>query len=249
MMDFPNSPTPGQQYTYGLMTWVWDGIAWSSVPNVPFVIQSDTPPSSPIVGQFWWRGTNGKTYVWTDDGNSKQWVEIGASAQANTKWEFITEVTLTGQTTYDFLNLGGYNKLKLHGTLTPAANAAVGLRLSRDGTTFYAGASDYAFQSLVVTGSTVAASTNAAVSFCYLSGTQDASSILQLNHQIENFNVSGAAALILGMSRGRQTGVLAEWQFASNIQAAQGGPWVAARLVNAAGAAMTGTIALEGWRS
>ena len=38
---------------------------------------SDTPPPEPLqAGQFWYEADTGNTFVWFDDGNSKQWVQI-----------------------------------------------------------------------------------------------------------------------------------------------------------------------------
>lgn len=31
MLDFPNSPTVGQQYSAGTKTWEWNGVAWDAV--------------------------------------------------------------------------------------------------------------------------------------------------------------------------------------------------------------------------
>lgn len=39
----------------------------------------DNPPTAPGDGQLWWRSNNGNLYIWYDDGNSKQWVQIGGS--------------------------------------------------------------------------------------------------------------------------------------------------------------------------
>lgn len=75
-IDFPNTPTVGQQYAGGGSTWQWDGVAWNIVPQMTPAVASDTPPANPAIGQGWWRGTNGKYYLWLDDGNSKQWVEV-----------------------------------------------------------------------------------------------------------------------------------------------------------------------------
>jgi hypothetical protein len=39
---------------------------------------SDTPPASPTQGQTWWRSSDGRFFIWYNDGNSSQWVEITA---------------------------------------------------------------------------------------------------------------------------------------------------------------------------
>jgi phage-related tail fiber protein len=74
-IDFPNSPTLNQKFSAGGNNWQWDGVAWNVLPGFIPPIASDVPPVNPSVGQFWWRGTNGRLYIYIDDGNSKQWVE------------------------------------------------------------------------------------------------------------------------------------------------------------------------------
>ena len=32
-IDFPTSPIVGQQYTFGIRTWVWDGYGWEKLIN------------------------------------------------------------------------------------------------------------------------------------------------------------------------------------------------------------------------
>jgi hypothetical protein len=43
---------------------------------------SDTPPSNPTAGTLWWESDTGNTYIWYDDGNTKQWVQINAAVAA-----------------------------------------------------------------------------------------------------------------------------------------------------------------------
>jgi len=42
-------------------------------------IVSDTPPSSPQVGQLWFESDSGATFIWYNDGDSSQWVQIAPS--------------------------------------------------------------------------------------------------------------------------------------------------------------------------
>lgn len=37
---------------------------------------STTPPDNPYVGQKWWNSEDGRQYVYYDDGDSRQWVEV-----------------------------------------------------------------------------------------------------------------------------------------------------------------------------
>lgn len=74
-MDFPASPSVGQQVTFGTQTYIWDGTAWNIIPQMSAAMAQDNPPANPAVGQFWWRSTNGQLYVYVNDGNSSQWVQ------------------------------------------------------------------------------------------------------------------------------------------------------------------------------
>jgi hypothetical protein len=79
-LDFPASPTLGQQFG----SWKWNGTAWDVLPDMLAPAAGDTPPANPTPGQIWYRADIGRTYIWYDDGSSAQWVEIagGGSAQA-----------------------------------------------------------------------------------------------------------------------------------------------------------------------
>jgi len=76
--NFPASPTTGQTYTAGGITYVWNGTAWDVVDSsisglVPTV---DIPPPTPQNGQLWWESDAGAMFIWFDDGNSAQWVQV-----------------------------------------------------------------------------------------------------------------------------------------------------------------------------
>lgn len=57
------------------------GSAWQQVGGGGGVTISDTAPSSPKNGDLWFKSSNGKTYVYYQDGTSNQWVEVGENAQ------------------------------------------------------------------------------------------------------------------------------------------------------------------------
>lgn len=48
------------------------------------VVTDDTAPAGPLDGQLWYRTSNGKLYVFYDDGTSSQWVESSGAADATT---------------------------------------------------------------------------------------------------------------------------------------------------------------------
>ena len=57
-LDFPNTPTIGQQYTAGIQSWEWDGISWNIVPTEitggAAIFVGPGAPSAPTDGELWW---------------------------------------------------------------------------------------------------------------------------------------------------------------------------------------------------
>ena len=49
VIDFPTSPTSGQQYTAGAVTWTWDGVKWTAYPGALAI------PDAPSDGQLYGR--------------------------------------------------------------------------------------------------------------------------------------------------------------------------------------------------
>lgn len=73
-LDFPTSPTNGQEYNgYVYSTSVG---AWQAKPAAqsPFYT-SDTPPSNPVAGDAWFNTNDGTMYIYYNDGNTSQWTE------------------------------------------------------------------------------------------------------------------------------------------------------------------------------
>lgn len=81
-LDFPSSPTIGQTFTSGTMTWEWDGTAWNIVTVIIPPIADDDQPTDPYNGQLWWNANNGKLYTWYVDVNSGQWVQTAGHSGA-----------------------------------------------------------------------------------------------------------------------------------------------------------------------
>lgn len=87
-IDFPNSPTLGQSYSYGERSWVWNGSRWEGVsqpgPSGPagppgkFTV-SLTAPTTPDSGDAWFDSSRGLTFLYYDDGSSSQWIQIGSA--------------------------------------------------------------------------------------------------------------------------------------------------------------------------
>jgi hypothetical protein len=81
-LDFPSSPTNGQQYgvyTYDSTLGAWRSRSTSSAATYV----SDTAPAAANNGDLWWNSTDGTFYVSYNDGNSTQWVEGRAPITAN----------------------------------------------------------------------------------------------------------------------------------------------------------------------
>jgi hypothetical protein len=95
VFNFPNSPGSGAQYTPipGGPSWVWDSTvgAWKLVGGglSTGVWIGDIPPVNPVVGQLWWQSSSGSSFIWFDDGSSKQWVQFnaGPAATSNMLWD------------------------------------------------------------------------------------------------------------------------------------------------------------------
>jgi len=78
--DFPSSPTPGQTFfdpASGARYSFTNG-AWLQVASSPVLkgTTSDAPPSNPDPGQLWWESDTGRMFIYYNDGNSSQWVQI-----------------------------------------------------------------------------------------------------------------------------------------------------------------------------
>lgn len=99
-IDFPDTPTLNDQFSDGVSTWVWTGVAWDLIvspvvgatgptgpsgadsvvagptgPTGAFTIQAATPPESADLGDAWFNSETGQIYVYYDD----YWVESASS--------------------------------------------------------------------------------------------------------------------------------------------------------------------------
>jgi len=78
-INFPTNPNNGDVhagFTYNSTKGVWESIAPSMMPT------SDTPPTSPSDGQMWFDTDGGGAFVYYEDTDSAQWVEVIGSAGA-----------------------------------------------------------------------------------------------------------------------------------------------------------------------
>jgi len=107
MLDFPNSPTNGQQYNApnGVM-YIYstaNGLWMASGASTSSSTINATPPLNPYIGQLWWSPDLGQLFIFYFDGNSSQWVPATTSVaqQATAPGDFFATVgsTYTPNTT------------------------------------------------------------------------------------------------------------------------------------------------------
>ena len=78
-VDFPTSPSNGQTFTSGTITYTYNATAglWNSAASGgggSSVTVSDTAPTSPSAGDMWYNSLSLKMFVYYNDGSSSQWV-------------------------------------------------------------------------------------------------------------------------------------------------------------------------------
>lgn len=74
-LDFPSSPTNGQvfgQYVYDSTKGAWRVSAELLASATP----SPTAPINPVSGDLWFNTNDGVMFMYLNDGNSSQWVEV-----------------------------------------------------------------------------------------------------------------------------------------------------------------------------
>ena len=113
-IDFPASPTNGQQFTAASgVTYIWlasPGIWYQTASPIAFV--GVTPPSSPGAGQMWFNSDNsvggGTLYVWYVDPNTSQWVPASPAAAPAVLVPKVTKYPANGSWTPDPQMVHGY---------------------------------------------------------------------------------------------------------------------------------------------
>lgn len=96
-LDFPASPADGQVFNApNGATYVFNASisAWIASGQAQPVFIGLTPPTSPFLGQLWFKNDDGVTYIYYNDGNSSQWVPATAPNKGS---------SLTVTPTYDTL--------------------------------------------------------------------------------------------------------------------------------------------------
>jgi len=86
-LNFPNNPAVGYIHAEAGKQYRWTGYAWIVVAATETygpVFISDTPPTNPLCGDIWYESDTGKLFVYYQDIDSKQWVQVGGSSDLNT---------------------------------------------------------------------------------------------------------------------------------------------------------------------
>lgn len=111
-IDFPNSPVNGQVFNSGSLSWTYQtGVGWllnNATGGGGFTFAQDTVPTATAMNQTWFQTSTGDSYVWTNDGNSTQWVQFAPGSgggSGGSGFTFVTDVAPTpvkvGDTWFD----------------------------------------------------------------------------------------------------------------------------------------------------
>ena len=163
--DFPASPATGALYKpAGGPVYRFDGTVWEvaqPASNNAFI--QDTPPTSPapVHGQLWWESDTGALYVYFNDGNSSQWVQVnglsmGAASPPNDGNEYVLvngvwrlkhQTFVPGSTSLVIPVPPTAKHAKIYGRVvwTGGTGMQLAMRMSSDGVNFPAAAADYVY--------------------------------------------------------------------------------------------------------
>lgn len=101
-IDFPNSPTNGQVFASGTLSWTYQtGIGWllnaATTGTGGFNYVQDAMPTATAPNQTWFETDTGNSYVWFNDGNSSQWVQFAPGGGGGASgFTFIQDTVPTG---------------------------------------------------------------------------------------------------------------------------------------------------------
>lgn len=149
-IDFPNSPTIGQQFSAGGQTWVWNGTVWSAYRGGPVVQTGATAPSTVAEGLIWFNTNNGRTYVYYDGA----WIDTSSAVAIST-----TVVDDSAGDAFTVIQEGAGRALVVEGAADFTNATVTGLSLGARG-----GGSDEAFfenDATITTDYTITAGKNA----------------------------------------------------------------------------------------
>jgi hypothetical protein len=79
---------------------------WASLFTA--VLISDTPPVNPPLNMLWWESDTGLLFLWYDDGNSKQWVQVAGDTMIVDQVSIIGNGTAANPYNVAVLDCGTY---------------------------------------------------------------------------------------------------------------------------------------------
>ena len=98
----------------------------TSVDNIAIDVEagssvgiSDTPPADPSAGDLWWNSTDGRLYIWYEDGDTDQWVDAsppGSLDDGGVITPNLQQVTDAGNTTSNGIDINSNIKLNADGS-------------------------------------------------------------------------------------------------------------------------------------
>src|SRR5215471_13006186 len=98
--NFPKSPSLNQLFQpVGGHSYIWNGTVWMATTGANSII-SDTPPTGAQNGDLWWESDSGNLFIWYDDGDSKQWVQINTPSLNPVPISNMTLTMVTASSTY-----------------------------------------------------------------------------------------------------------------------------------------------------
>ena len=90
-INFPNNPVLDTRHTVGNVTWRWDGTTWQSSAQGgqqggggATVSVGDIAPTTPSLGDLWWKSDEAELKVYYSDVDSSQWVDASPDAGGGT---------------------------------------------------------------------------------------------------------------------------------------------------------------------
>ena len=92
MVDFPTSPTSGQEFTLGNVTWTWDGVKWTAYPGALAI------PDAPVDGQLYGRKNASWSLATGGGGIADAPTDGTAYARKSAAWAHLTHTDITDWT-------------------------------------------------------------------------------------------------------------------------------------------------------
>lgn len=104
--NFPSNPTIGYVHAEAGKQYKWNGYSWVCVPVTDVygpVFMTDSPPPNAVCGDMWMETDTGKLYVYYQDIDSKQWVEVGGCGSLDLDYLPLAGGKMSGQIDFNAL--------------------------------------------------------------------------------------------------------------------------------------------------